>query len=136
MIITDYMTIEEIISGLSDEYGDEFNWDIIPFSNKSFIDELKRELKPTDPFIQHDIYAVLKCDSNDDVLYVGSDASGKNEIWRIYHLTYSKSNTEGFPRYEEFSSRKDAAEYIREFREYQSEINGTGGLDRFVDSGD
>ena len=32
--------------------------------------------------------------------------------------------------------KKDAAEYIREFREYQSEINGTGGLDRFVDSGD
>ena len=30
----------------------------------------------------------------------------------------------------------DAADYIREFREYQSEINGTGGLDRFVDSGD
>ena len=29
----------------------------------------------------------------------------------------------------------DAADYIREFREYQSEINGTGGLDRFVDSG-
>ena len=30
----------------------------------------------------------------------------------------------------------DAADYIREFREYQSEINGTGGLDRFVDNGD
>ena len=32
--------------------------------------------------------------------------------------------------------KEDAAEYIREFREYQSEINGTGGLDRFVDSDD
>ena len=32
--------------------------------------------------------------------------------------------------------KEDAADYIREFREYQSEINGTGGLDRFVDSGD
>ena len=31
--------------------------------------------------------------------------------------------------------KEDAAAYIREFREYQSEINGTGGLDRFVDSG-
>ena len=31
--------------------------------------------------------------------------------------------------------KEDAADYIREFREYQSEINGTGGLDRFVDSG-
>ena len=32
--------------------------------------------------------------------------------------------------------KEDAADYIREFRENQSEINGTGGLDRFVDSGD
>ena len=32
--------------------------------------------------------------------------------------------------------KEDGADYIREFREYQSEINGTGGLDRFVDSGD
>ena len=32
--------------------------------------------------------------------------------------------------------KEDAADYIREFRKYQSEINGTGGLDRFVDSGD
>ena len=32
--------------------------------------------------------------------------------------------------------KEDAADYIREFREYQSEINGTGGLDRFVDNGD
>ena len=31
--------------------------------------------------------------------------------------------------------KEDGADYIREFREYQSEINGTGGLDRFVDSG-
>ena len=30
--------------------------------------------------------------------------------------------------------KEDAIGYIREFREYQSEINGTGGLDRFTDN--
>ncbi len=29
--------------------------------------------------------------------------------------------------------RDDAADYIREFREHHSDINGTGGLDRFED---
>ena len=30
--------------------------------------------------------------------------------------------------------KEDAADYIREFREYQSEINGAGGLHRFTDN--
>ncbi len=30
--------------------------------------------------------------------------------------------------------KEDAAAYIREFHEYQSAINGTGGLDRFTDN--
>ena len=28
--------------------------------------------------------------------------------------------------------KEDAVDYIREFHEYQSDINGTGGLDRFT----
>lgn len=30
--------------------------------------------------------------------------------------------------------KEDAADYIREFREYRSDINGAGGLDRFTDN--
>ena len=30
--------------------------------------------------------------------------------------------------------KEDAIDYIREFHEYQSDINGTGGLDRFIDN--
>ena len=30
--------------------------------------------------------------------------------------------------------KEDAIGYIREFHEYQSEINGTGGLDRFTEN--
>ena len=114
MIITDRMTIEEIIDSLYQEYGDEFNWSMIPFSNKSFVEELKRELNPGDVFLSGAVYAVAKCDSNDDVLYLGADSLEVREIWRIYHLTYSSHNTDGFPRYVEFNSRKEVAEYIQD----------------------
>ena len=30
--------------------------------------------------------------------------------------------------------KEDAIDYIREFHEYQSDINGTGGMDRFIDN--
>lgn len=113
MIITDYMTIEEIIDCLANEYGDEFNWRMLPFSDKYFVTELRKELKQNDPFLSNPVYAVAKCDSNDDVLYVGGDASGTKEIWRIYHLTYSVEHENGYPLFQEFDSRKAVAEYIQ-----------------------
>lgn len=110
MIITDYMTIEEIMCQLDKEYGEDFNWMMIPFSqsNGYFVDELKRELAENDLFLKHKIRAVAKCTSNDDVLFLREDG-----IWRIYHLTYSSNNENGFPKYVEFHSRKSAAEYIQ-----------------------
>jgi len=30
--------------------------------------------------------------------------------------------------------KEDAIDYVREFREYQSQVNGAGGLDRFTDN--
>lgn len=124
--ITDYMTVEEIMDKLYHEYGEEFNWHMIPFSQASrghFIEELKKELGEDNDFFETDVYAVAKCDSNDDVLYATSKSENdEDEIWRIYHLTYSPINKNGFPKFVEFSSRKAAMEYIRdEFeREYAS----------------
>lgn len=60
-----------------------------------------------DNLVDLDIYSVAKCDSNDDVLFL------VGELWRIYHLTYSANNMPGYPKYEEFSSRREATEYIR-----------------------
>lgn len=110
MIITDNMTIEEIMYQLDKKYGEDFNWRLIPLSqsNGHFVDELKRELDENDLFLKHKIWAVAKCTSNDDVLYLR-----EGDIWRIYHLTYSSNNENGFPKYVEFNSRKSAAEYIQ-----------------------
>lgn len=72
MIITDNMTIEEIMYQLDKKYGEDFNWRLIPLSqsNGHFVDELKRELDENDLFLKHKIWAVAKCTSNDDVLYL------------------------------------------------------------------
>ncbi len=123
--ITDRMTVEEIMEELYREYGKEFNWHMIPLSQASrgfFIEELKKELGEDNDFFKNDVYAVAKCDSNDDVLYLtGEGKTETDEIWRIYHLTYSPVNKDGFPKYTEFASRKAAMEYIRDGfeREYR-----------------
>lgn len=110
MIITDYMTIEEIMYQFDKEYGEDFNWIMIPLSqsNGYFVDELKRELDENDIFLRNKIWAVAKCTSNDDVLFLS-----EGDICRIYHLTYSRNNEKGFPQYVEFMNKRLAFEYIQ-----------------------
>lgn len=93
------------------EYGDDFNWYLIPFTNNTFLNELKRELQSDDSFLLGEICAVAKCESNDDVLFVSK--INNEEIWRIYHLTYSNNNIKGYPKYVEFLNEKNALEYIQ-----------------------
>lgn len=109
MIISNDMTIEEIIIAFEEKYGDDFNWSLISEANSFYLSELKKEFGADNPLFQNKIRAVAKCESNDDVLYVLN-----GDIWRIYHLTYSANNSEGYPKYKEFSSIKAAAEYIQD----------------------
>lgn len=37
------MTAEEVFSDLNDKYGDAFNWRMIPLTNKTFAEELKKK---------------------------------------------------------------------------------------------
>ena len=99
------MTIQDLFENMIDKYGDNFNWMIIPFSNKSFADELNKELGENK--FTHPIYAVAKCESNDDVLFLIDEND-----YRIYHLTYSKNNIEGYPRFLSFEGRESAIKYI------------------------
>ncbi len=109
MKISNDTTMEEIITALAEEYGEDFNWSLIPETNNYYITELKKELGADNPLFKNSVCAIAKCESNDDVLYVLN-----GDIWRIYHLTYSASNSEGYPKYEEFSSIKAASEYIQD----------------------
>ncbi len=105
------MTAEEWFSVFAERYGDDFNWEIIPFSKHSFVDELKKELG--DKAHNTSICSIAKCYSKDDVLFL---FDGK---YRIYHLTYSHNNLEGWPRYKEFSDLSSAMKFIE--KEYVEE---------------
>lgn len=113
MIYADHLMTEESIGRFSRQYGDSFVWQVISLSDEYYVRELKKELRPDDPFLSLDIYPAARSIVNDDVLYIGEDSTGKT-CWRLYHLTYSAENTEGFPRYIEFAGRIEAMQYISE----------------------
>ena len=92
------------ISCLSNKYGEDFNWGIVPEDN-GFVKELEKE---TDLSEYSDIKAIARSYSCDDVLFV------LDNIYRIYHLTYSTHNENGFPRFMEFIDTSKVIAYIRE----------------------
>lgn len=38
------MTAEEVFGDLFDRYGEEFDWRMVPLTDKTFVEELKREI--------------------------------------------------------------------------------------------
>ncbi|GFI66372.1 hypothetical protein IMSAG185_01988 [Lachnospiraceae bacterium] len=107
------MTAEEIFCDLFDKYGEDFNWYMIPLSqsNGTFVEELKREIGEGHFLYHREVWAVAKCASNDDVLYAAAGESG-TDIYYIFHLTYSKQNSNGFPKYEKFIDIYAVKEFI------------------------
>ena len=107
------MTVEDAFCDLYDTYGDDFNWYMIPFTqaNGSFVQELKRELGEKHFLYNKQIWVVAKCESSDDVLYVTGDGTGKDTYY-IFHLTYSKINMEGFPKFLKFVDICTVKEYL------------------------
>lgn len=105
------MTAEQLICGLAEKYGEEFNWRIILQGNDFFVDRLKTEISGNPEFFAAKIVrAISKCDSDDGVLYCFSEDGA--EVFYIFHLTYSQHIAEGFPKYVKFCTAEDAAEYI------------------------
>ena len=91
------------ISRLYDKYGEEFNWGIVPQEN-GFVRELSKE---TNVSQYEELRAVARSYACDEVLFLFD-----NNIYRIYHLTYSMNNLNGFPRYKEFLDAEKVVEYI------------------------
>lgn len=91
------------ISRLCNKYGEDFNWGIIPEVN-GFVRELEKE---TDISQYSDVKAIARSYSCDDVLFMLD-----NNVYRIYHLTYSTHNENGFPRFMEFVDTSRVIAYI------------------------
>lgn len=109
------MTIEEVFSDLYDKYGEDFNWCMLPLTQADgmFVTELKNEIGEDHFLYDKRIWAVAKCESNDDVLYV-TDNGRNADIYYIFHLTYSKHNSDGFPRYEELKDVYAVKEFLEQ----------------------
>lgn len=107
------MTMEEVFYDLNQKYGEEFNWRMLPHTDMCFVEELKKELGQEYSMFDKRVYALARSDSNDDVLFLLCGDSG-GDVYRIYHLTYSSKNKEGYPRYREFASTQAVKKYIEE----------------------
>lgn len=105
------MTAEEVFDNLYKKYGDSFRWRMLPFSEQSFVAELKREIGSNHFLYDKKIWAVARCDSNDDVLYV-TENECRGDIYYIFHLTYTEYNMEGYPRSIELNGIEKVKEYI------------------------
>ncbi|MDE7372903.1 MAG: hypothetical protein K2N18_02460 [Clostridia bacterium] len=107
------MTSEEIFCDLYNKYGEDFNWYMIPLTQAggALVAELKKEIGKEHFLYDKKIWAVAKCESNDDVLYVTGNGKGA-DIYYIFHLTYSKHNSDGFPQCEEFADIFAVKEFI------------------------
>lgn len=107
------MTSEEIFCDLYDKYGENFNWYMIPLTQAdgALVAELKKEIGKEHFLYDKKIWAVAKCESNDDVLYVAGNEKGA-EIYYIFHLTYSEQNLNGFPQCEKFADVFAVKEFI------------------------
>jgi len=114
MVITEDMTAEEFVGLMREAYGDEFNW-CLPTGTETFVRELITELGEDDPFVlNRNISLAAKCESCDDMLFCSAGEDG-SELWRIYHITWSRRRErEGWPIRRDFPDRKSALEYIRD----------------------
>ena len=101
------MTAEEIFYDLDRRYGDRFHWRMLPLTDRSFVEELKRKIGKDHPLAEKRLWAVAKCDFDDRVLYLSEDGD-----YYIFHLTCSEHNRKGFPRYRRFSGIEETAEAI------------------------
>lgn len=108
-----YMTTKVVIDELFQKYGEDFNWYMLPFTNTSFVDELKAEIGENHFLYNQKIYAVAKCESNDEVLYMAENEDGV-EGYYIFHLTYSKENASGYPKYKKFTEISEVKEYMEQ----------------------
>ncbi|PJI09386.1 MULTISPECIES: hypothetical protein [Clostridium] len=98
---------EDLFDELARKYSEDFNWSFIPYTNKYFIEEAKREIKEGHPLYGEIMYSTIKCDSNDDVMYVISE-----ERYVIIHLTYSKNIDNSYPHFILLPNVEEALIYI------------------------
>ena len=103
------MTLEEIFYDLDRQYGGRFCWRMLPFTDRSFVEELKREIGENHPLWGKQLWAAAKSDTGDRVLYLTEEGD-----YYIFQLTYSEHNQEGFPVCQRFPGIDEVKEALEQ----------------------
>lgn len=103
------MTAEEIFYDLDRRYGDRFHWRMLPLTDRSFVEELKREIGKDHPLAERRLWAVAKCDFDDRVLYLSEDGE-----YYVVRLTWSGHKEEGFPHCQRLSGIEEVREVLEQ----------------------
>lgn len=106
------MTFEETFDILCNEFGDEFNWKFIPFTNKHFLNQADKEIKEGHHLYGKTLYLTARCSSNDDVLFVTSNNDG-TDLYIIIHLTYAENSSPNYPSFIILGNIFEMVDYIR-----------------------
>jgi len=108
------MQIIDKIQSLTSKYGQNFDWQEIKDKNNWFLQELISELNESHVLFEKPKEVVARRFSQDDILCLLND-----NTYAIIHLTYSKNNAKGSPKFIVFDSLQSALCYIED--EYISE---------------
>ena len=109
------MTAEEVFSDLYEKYGADLNWYMIPLtqSGGAFVSELKEEIGTGHFLYDKGIWAVAKCESDDDVLYVTGNEDGTDSYY-VFHWADSEQSLDGSPKCKELADIHAVKEYIEQ----------------------
>lgn len=113
------MTAEVLYADLYDKYGDDFNWIMPSFIDRTYTQEAKKEIKDGHFLYGKKLYSVFKCKDNNDVIFVTGN-NGK-DLYIILHLTYEENQDVSYPKYELLDNIYEVKEYL--IKQYENKKN-------------
>ena len=104
------LALERDIASFQKEFGEEFNWELIEWNDKSVQKQVHQELKKGHPLFGMKLNAVARCTSNDDVLCIRQE----DQIYISIHLTYNNNGGTEFPRFVIVGNQVKLLDYLRQ----------------------
>lgn len=113
------MTAKALLNDLYEKYGDDFNWYMPSFIDKTYMQEAKKEIKVRHFLYGKTLYSVFKCKDNNDVIFVTGN-KGK-DLYVLVHLIYEENKDANYPKYKLLNDIYEVKEYL--IKQYVNKIN-------------
>ena len=101
--------LEQCFKELEMKYGEDFCWFKVSAQNNHLESEAYHEIPPSHPLSGIKLTPLAKSEVNDDVLFCTEQGP-----LIVIHLTYSKNNPSGFPKYKILESYQELKEYLEQ----------------------